>query len=142
IAIAAPLPLAAVVIYFTHSKAAFVSPVIAAICLGIIATARPRLARRHAIVFAATIVLILAAAGLLIGYGRSHGNLHNDSLNFRWRYWVGSARLIAHHPLLGVGWNNFGDQYLAFREPIASEEIKDPHDLFVRIIAELGIVGG
>jgi O-antigen ligase len=142
VAIAAPLPLAAVVIYFTHSKAAFVSPVLAAICLAAFAIARPMLARRHAIVFVASIVLILAASGALVGYGATHGNLVNDSLNFRWRYWVGSARLIAHHPLLGVGWNNFGDQYLAFREPIASEEIKDPHNLIVRVVAELGIVGG
>jgi O-antigen ligase len=142
IAIAAPLPLAAMVIYYTHSKAAFVSPVIAAMCLAGIAVARPMLARRHAIFFAACVVIIFAIAGIVIGYGLTHGNLVNDSLSFRWRYWVGSARLIAHHPLLGVGWNNFGDQYLAYREAIAAEEIKDPHNLFVRVVAELGVVGG
>ena len=41
-----------------------------------------------------------------------------------------------------MGWENFGPRYLAFRLPIASEEIRDPHNFVVRIVAELGIVGG
>ena len=36
-------------------------------------------------------------------HGVYHGSLPQDSLNFRWRYWVASARLVRQHPLAGVG---------------------------------------
>ncbi|MGH7214008.1 MAG: hypothetical protein ACREIT_04525, partial [Tepidisphaeraceae bacterium] len=46
------------------------------------------------------------------------------------------------HPIAGVGWANFGYHYLGERLPEASEEIKDPHNLFVRAFVELGLMGG
>jgi O-antigen ligase len=52
------------------------------------------------------------------------------------------AQLFRRHPLIGVGWGNFGNEYLAFRLPEASEEIKDPHNFIVRTFTELGAVGG
>ena len=78
----------------------------------------------------------------VVGHGIAHGSLPQDSLNFRWRYWAASTRLIRQHPLLGVGWGNFGEPYLAVRWPIAAEEIRDPHNFIVRAFAELGFVGG
>jgi hypothetical protein len=85
-------------------------------------------------------VLFMGCA--IVGHGLYHHTLFHDSLTFRWQYWVGSARLIAAHPLLGVGFENFGPRYLAYRLPIASEEIRDPHNFVVRIFAELGLIGG
>jgi hypothetical protein len=84
---------------------------------------------------------VLLAIAAVIGHGVYHGSLPSDSLAFRWRYWVASARLFAAHPLAGVGWENFGPNYLAFRLPVASEEIKDPHNFLVRFATELGSVG-
>lgn len=46
------------------------------------------------------------------------------------------------HLFFGVGWENFGPFYLAHRLPIASEEIRDPHNFIVRAFVELGLVGG
>ena len=45
------------------------------------------------------------------------------------------------HPVLGVGWDNFGPHYLRDRLPAASEEIRDPHDFPMRFLVELGSVG-
>ncbi|MBC8109198.1 MAG: O-antigen ligase family protein [Anaerolineae bacterium] len=135
------LPLFAIVLWFTQSRTAFLTPVLAAICFATLAIAGQLIARRRGIVFAVCIALVLLVAGSLIAYGVARGNLVHDSLTFRWRYWIGSARLFSAHPLLGLGWNNFGDAYVAVREAIASEEIKDPHNLFVRFATELGAVG-
>jgi hypothetical protein len=90
------------------------------------------------------VVTIAFALGViaLVAHGVVHGSLPQDSLNFRWRYWVAAYRLWTHRVILGVGWGNFGPHYLAYRLPAAAEEVRDPHDLFVRAFAELGLVGG
>ena len=40
-----------------------------------------------------------------------------------------------------VGLDNFGLYYLGARLPSAPEEIKDPHNVFVKFLVELGVVG-
>ncbi len=92
--------------------------------------------------YVVTIAVLICGAGALVGYGLQHGRLFDDSLSFRWRYWVASARLFARHPITGVGWENFGENYLSVRLPIASEEIRDPHNFIVRFFVELGAMGG
>jgi hypothetical protein len=44
--------------------------------------------------------------------------------------------------LAGVGWENFGPHYLRDRLPVASEEIRDPHNFLIRFFVELGGIGG
>jgi tetratricopeptide (TPR) repeat protein len=90
--------------------------------------------------------LALAAAAigvvtLVAGIGMKTGGLFHDSLTFRWRYWVGSAAMIAARPLTGVGWENFGETYVQYRVPGAIEEIKDPHNLLVKFATETGLPG-
>ena len=126
---------------FTSSRTALITPPIALLCFAIVAIGSKVMVRHRSLTFGAGVAIILLGAGALIGYGLMRGNLIHDSLTFRWRYWIGSTRLFLQHPILGVGWNNFGDPYLAVREAIASEEIKDPHNLFVRFATELGGVG-
>ncbi len=132
---------AAAIIWYTQSKAAFVTPVLAVIAFACIAILPRWLAVYRKAFFSAALILMLTAAGAIIVYGSQHNGLHNDSLTFRWRYWVGSARIIERHPIVGVGWNSFPDNYLPVREAAASEEIKDPHDLFIKFTVELGGVG-
>jgi hypothetical protein len=100
------------------------------------------LARHHArLGYWAGVCAIVLAIAAIVALGLWRGSLPSDSLAFRWRYWTGSWRMIAEHPWLGVGWANFGEYYLRFRLPSAVEEIKDPHNLFVKMWAELGIIG-
>src|SRR4029077_21268177 len=50
-------------------------------------------------------------------------------------------QIFKEHPLRGIGYGNFGYAYLAARVPAAAEEVKDPHNLVVRALSELGLVG-
>src|SRR5207237_1172207 len=111
------------------------------ICFALLAIFGPYITKHPRLIFFSSVAAIALVAVALVAYGLTHGNLRHDSLTFRWRYWIGSTRLFLAHPLIGVGWNNFGDAYLPVREAIASEEIKDPHNLFVRFATELGSVG-
>lgn len=99
------------------------------------------LRRQATLLYMAGATVVLAVAAFIIGYGVSRGTLFHDSLNFRWRYWTASFELLKKHLLFGVGWENFGDSYLAVRSPEATEEIKDPHNYLVRYATELGIIG-
>jgi tetratricopeptide (TPR) repeat protein len=78
----------------------------------------------------------------VVGHGFYRHGLPTSSLNFRWRYWVGSWRMFLRHPVRGIGWENFGPHYLRDRLPAASEEIINPHNFIVRFFVELGAVGG
>lgn len=141
-AICAVLLLTAYTIYLTQSKTAYLTPLIAAGALYAVNRFHVGLMTRRKTVFLVAIAVAVLGVIAIIGHGLFHHSLPTDSMNFRWKYWVGSAGVLKDHPLLGTGWSNFGYSYLAHRLADAPEEIKDPHNLFVRIFTELGIVGG
>jgi O-antigen ligase len=140
--------LAVVTINWTHSKTTMATFVLALIAFGILGVPRVRAALATQSRKAYWIGLIVCVVGVfaVAGHGMYHGGLFpgrfNNSLHFRWRYWVAAERVFEMRPLLGVGWGNFGNHYTAHRLPEASEEVKDPHNLLVRAFVELGIVGG
>lgn len=129
-------------IWKTQSKAAYVTPILAIIAFTLLAIFPRQIHRFRRWIYTAILIVFVLCSAYLVHYGTVHGNLHNDSMNFRWKYWVASSKLFEQHPVLGIGWNGFGDRYLAVRLPSASEEIKDPHDMFVRVFVELGLIGG
>ena len=142
VAIVALPPIIGWMIWRTESKTAYITPLLS---LGIIVTAwrwRHWLAARQKRAFQATAAGTVLAAGAIIGHGIYHGTLFNTSLTFRWNYWVGAGRMIARQLWTGVGLDNFGLHYLAVRLPQAPEEVKDPHNLIVKMLAETGIFGG
>lgn len=124
-----------------RSRTAYATPVLAAALLGALYLLRGWIGRRERLCFAIGVCAVVMAAAAVVGHGLRHGSLPGDSLSFRWNYWTASARLFLRHPLLGVGWENFGPHYLSVRLPAAAEEIKDPHNLVVRFATELGLVG-
>lgn len=81
---------------------------------------------------------ILAA---IIAVGLSTGRLPHESLAFRWEYWTAALRVYADAPLTGVGRQNFGDGYLLYKSAASTEEVKDPHNLWVSLLVELGPLG-
>ena len=136
------IPIGGWMIYYTRSRTAFTTPLLA---LSMVAAAwrwRPWLAANCRRAFWVSVAVVVLGAAAVIGHGLYHKSLVHPTLTFRWYYWIGAMRIFAHHPFAGVGLNNFGLHYLASRLPEASEEIKDPHNLLVRFLAELGIVGG
>ena len=62
------------------------------------------------------------------------------SMQYRLQYWSASVRMIRDHVLFGVGPGQFRSQYLFYKLPEASEEISDPHNLFLDVAANGGIV--
>lgn len=64
------------------------------------------------------------------------------SLEFRLQYWKSTLALVADHPLFGAGPGGFRSAYLAYRLPIASETIADPHNFFFETLAAGGLPAG
>lgn len=144
IAVAAAALPALIVVRFTNSRTAIGTLAIGGAALAGLAVPRVRqlLATRARLAYFAAAGAILLGTAALVAHGAYHGSLPNDSLNFRWRYWAAAGQIVRQHPLLGVGWGNFGGHYLAVRAPAAAEEVRDPHNFVVRGFAELGLVGG
>lgn len=144
VVIAALMLPALLVLWYTNTRTAAGTLLLSTLALAPLAASRTReflIANRRTLYVGALATITLVTA-LIITHGIRHGTLFHDSLNFRWRYWLASASLIKQHPLLGVGWGNFGEHYLAVRLPAAAEEIRDPHNFIVRAFTELGIIGG
>lgn len=62
------------------------------------------------------------------------------SLLYRWQYWVGSVWLIAKHPWTGIGLGQFQSLYPQVMLPEASEEIADPHNLWLDVWLNGGLL--
>jgi len=61
------------------------------------------------------------------------------SLQYRLEYWTATWDVIQENPLWGTGPGNFREHYLKFKLPGSSEEIADPHNLFLDVWANAGI---
>ncbi|HSZ57336.1 MAG TPA: O-antigen ligase family protein [Tepidisphaeraceae bacterium] len=141
--IAIVLVLSLLMLYrYVQSKTAYATPLLGAALIAVLWRRRDWISARSRRLYWITIVAFVIGIVAVMGHGLKHGSLFQLSLTYRWQYWVGAARLLVHHPWLGVGWGNFGQSYLGFRLPQAVEEIKDPHNFLIRALVELGIPGG
>jgi tetratricopeptide (TPR) repeat protein len=145
------LPLVAIasviwIIIEAQSKTAGATPLLGLLLCYAIVALRPRLQKTPAHFYWLGVAAVTGALIAVVGHGLYHGGLFpghfSNSLDFRWKYWIASAHLFTQHPLIGIGWSNFGLHYVSVRLPAASEEIKDPHNFLVRFFVELGLVGG
>jgi O-antigen ligase len=142
IAIVLTFPAAAFVLYHTHSRTAALTPFLGLALLAALWFLRDRLAARHTLAYFTSVALFFLGCTAVIAHGLYHNSLVIQTMTFRWYYWTGAARVLAERPILGTGWSNFGYHYLAARTPVATEEVKDPHNFLVRFAVELGIIGG
>lgn len=65
----------------------------------------------------------------------------STSLSYRLEYWTSTWDVILDHPLFGTGPGNFRDNYLRHKLPQSSEEISDPHQFVLDVVANAGVVG-
>jgi hypothetical protein len=101
----------------------------------------------------ASLVMIsaLVAAGLAAGrLDREVLTQSGMSMRYRWEYWQGTWGVITGGAQTlgqavaaptfwsGVGPGNFGFHYLRYKLPQSSEEIQDPHNLFLEVWATAG----
>lgn len=95
---------------------------------------------RSAVLVAGWSVALLAIAAT-IATGLTRGSLPGSSLDFRWQYWTASARMYVDNWTFGVGAENFGDRYLAYKSIESPEEVQNPHNLLVQFATEYGAAG-
>ena len=97
------------------------------------------------------LVAVVVAAGLATGrLDRQVLTQSPKSLRYRWEYWQATWGVISNGAnsvtralnartlWLGVGPGNFAAPYLRYKLPEASEEILDPHNLFLEVWATGG----
>ncbi len=94
---------------------------------------------RRLLTLLATGYVALVAVG--VAYGMTKGTLPHPSLAFRWQYWTAALTAYQDAPLTGVGRENFDTAYLQHKSPEATEEVKNPHNLWVSLLVELGPLG-
>src|SRR5262249_19715776 len=154
LAMAAPsILILLVALVLTKSRSAWIG-----LLVGIVIVAwksRKEVPRR---VYVATGVLGLALIAALVVGGLVTGRLDREvltqapmSLGYRWEYWRGTWRLLTGGATdlatalrsatlwRGVGPGNFRGPYLRYKLPESSEEILDPHNLFLEVWATGGI---
>jgi len=128
-------------VYLTGSLGAMLTGVAGLVAVVVLTVIGPRLEARRRTVFMGVWLLATIGVAGVVGVGLTRGSLPGSSLRFRWHYWVNSARMIADHPLTGVGRENFGRHYLAYKPITSAEEISNPHNVLIQAAAEWGLIG-
>lgn len=128
----------------TKSRTAFVGFLAGLAVWGFLLLARPGAARRRILfLILATIVVV----GVLIAVAFMSGGLDQaviseapKSLEYRWQFWTGTWGVIRENPLMGVGLGNFRSHYLKHKLAESSEEIVDPHNFFLDVWVNGGVL--
>ncbi|MFO1063784.1 MAG: O-antigen ligase family protein [Pirellulales bacterium] len=85
------------------------------------------------------IVIILGAAIQYLASDQLILSEAPKSIAFRLEYWQGTARMVMDYPWTGVGMGNFQSYYPAYKLPLASESIADPHNWLLDLCANSSI---
>lgn len=129
----------------SHSKGAIGAALLGLIVLGLIAALRSRQAPAAKVARVLGPALILLVLFGVVVRGALLGEVLDPklelSLLFRWHYLIGSARIIAHEPLLGVGPDEFKAAYLMLKPAFSPEEVTSPHSILFDYLATLGVGG-
>ena len=85
----------------------------------------------------------LAALLILLGLGLDGvipSKFYGLSMQVRFDYWTSALSMFVRHPLQGVGVGGYAEWYSIFKTPLGWES-KDPHNEFVALLCELGVLG-
>ena len=92
--------------------------------------------------------LAVVVAGLLLVAGvnqRTSGAMNtgelDESAEGRLDMWESGIRMAAHHPLFGVGFGQFPENYLTYAEEPVLWGSFDAHNSFIKAAGETGLVG-
>lgn len=124
-------------VYLTGSKGAL----IAGICgVGIVLLA-DRVFRSPRSRMLLVVLVGLGSFVCLIGWGLWKGTLPGDSLAFRWEYWTSAARALPDAGWSGLGRENFIAAHMQQKAASATEEVRNPHNLWLSLLVEMGPLG-
>ncbi len=144
LAAAVAIILAAAIIaalWTTGSTGAAIALAFAAAVALALALLRRRIAARPARAAALFLGIQAAALALLLGFGLARSTLPGTSLAFRWEYWTAAGQAYAEAPLTGIGRENFAPWHMRFKPPDATEEVRNPHNLWISLLVETGPAG-
>ncbi|MCK4343528.1 MAG: O-antigen ligase family protein [Phycisphaerae bacterium] len=97
---------------------------------------------RHArALFAGMLAGYVAVVTAVAAYGFARGTLPHPSLAFRWYYWTTAGQAWQDAPLTGLGRENFAAAYMMYKPPQSTEEVANPHNLWLSLLVELGPLG-
>ena len=131
----------AVALWSTGSTGAQLACAAGATALLVAGLAGRRIARRSGLAFVLLFGVYTTTVAATVGYGVVKGTLPHSSLAFRWQYWTASAKVFREAPLTGIGRENFGNAYMQHKSPESTEEVRNPHNLWVSAAVELGPLG-
>lgn len=126
----------------TKSRTAWIGAVVGITCWTILSKGY-QFTRGRAVGIAIVVALLLVAGLGLSRFGGLDKQVITEapkSLRYRLQYWAATVKMIEHHFLFGVGPGQFRSQYLFYKLPEASEEISDPHNLFLDVAANAGLL--
>lgn len=136
----------------TKSRSAWGGLLVGLCCLGLlkllqrqrIRQTTHRFSRKQLIVGSTVGLLLLVGFFLLAtlsgGFDRAVLSEAPKSLQYRIEYWTGTWDVIQENLMWGTGPGNFREHYLKFKLPGSSEEIADPHNLFLDVWANAGLI--
>jgi O-antigen ligase/tetratricopeptide (TPR) repeat protein len=126
----------------TRSKGAIVAAIIAAVMFLALLRFGKWLNARKKLVLTVCLLLFVAAAFIVVSYGRTHNRLPGgSSMLVRWQYWDAAARMYADQPLTGIGPGNFSQFYPRYKSPAALETVADPHNFPLSLLTQYGPLG-
>jgi hypothetical protein len=138
------LLLIALALLLTGSRAAILSAAIGVTVVGAMHALKTY--RGTMLLKSVGILSVLALCGAIFAVtseaGRNSLDAAGRSLAFRAEYWRATLEMIADRPFLGVGPGQFQDAYTRYKLPTASEEIQDPHNWLLEIVATSGALAG
>lgn len=138
-----PAVLVAFCLLLTKSRTAWIGLLAGATVWGVLAWRGSLLSQRslkRAVLGAAAMIALVAGAWAAGALDRLVVLEAPKSLRYRIEYWTGAWGVICDHVLLGVGPGNFRQNYLRHKVAGSSEEILDPHNLFLDAWASGGLL--
>lgn len=134
--------LCAAALLAARSRSAILAMVISVGLLYWFSVGRGRLRSRTVMVGLGGLLAVSVGGMLFLGFlgNREWFEQAPASLAFRFQYWRASWQMALEYPWFGVGPGNFQSLYERFRELSTTEQIAEPHNLFIETLASGGFI--
>ena len=128
-------------LWFSKSRGALAALILGLFVVFLLCVFRQAVTRSRRRTFILGWAVVVGGLGCVGAYGLAKGSLPGGSLTYRWWYLETTAKMVADHPLLGVGSGQYGRYYPRYKEIKSPEEISNPHNFLSQAAAEWGIGG-
>lgn len=124
----------------TGSLGALAAALAGAVVLLVAGALAKWIARRSTLCAALFVIAYVIGIVVIVVMG-VRGMLPHPSLEFRWYYWTAAVDVWQDAPLTGVGRENFAASYMLHKSAASTEEVRNPHNVWLSLLVELGPLG-